>query len=138
MGVLIKTKATRSGSPSPTGPMGIGGPARTDEEAPLNTDARRHLDAPLDLVTALFGPDLGGEPEPATAAVGKVWGSRSTGRGTVLEVRIGWLAGQRYMQFLERTTDDTNKHLGSILIDVTALPDLAACLADLARYEGGR
>ena len=40
------------------------------------------------------------------------------------------------MQFVERTTDDTNKHLGSILIDVTALPNLAACLADLARYEG--
>lgn len=104
---------------------------------PLNTDPLRPLDAALALAEAIFGPDPCDEPEPATAALGKLWGTVHTGRASVMEVRVGWISGRQFLQFLERTSDDTNKHLASILIQADGLLALTEHLIALTRYERG-
>lgn len=103
----------------------------------MNTDGQRHVVGPLDLAQMLFG-DPGEEHEAASlAALGKLWSRVPTGRGTTLEVRVGWLAGVRYFQLLERTNDDLAK-CTTILVDADALPEIAACMTELVRYEGRR
>ncbi len=104
----------------------------------MNTDSVRHPDAPLTLADRIFGTDPLDDFEHASAAVlGKLWSRLPTGRGTVLEVRVGWLAGVQYLQFVE-AAPDSNKCTASILINAAALNELAACMTDLAHYEGGR
>lgn len=98
--------------------------------------SRRHLDAPLALADALFGPDPGDQQQASTAAVGKLWSRLATGRSTVLEVRIGWVAGVQYLQFVE-VEPDTDKCTASILVQAGAIPTLAEQLATLTRYERG-
>ena len=47
----------------------------------------------------------GTEPARSPATLGKVWGRVNTGRGSTLEVRIGWVAGVQYLQFVEAGSD---------------------------------
>ena len=101
----------------------------------MNTDRSRRRDARLALADALFGPDRAESPKATGAALGKLWGRVGTGRGTTFEVRIGWIAGVQYLQFVETGVDDTDK-MASILVRADALGRLADTITTLARYEG--
>jgi hypothetical protein len=91
-------------------------------------------DVRLALAETLFGPDPG-ERSPACAALGKVWERVGTGRGTTLEVRIGWVAGVQYLQFVEAGAEAGEK-TASILVRASAVGQIAEALSHLARYEG--
>ena len=92
-------------------------------------------DSRLALAEALFGPDPGAGQSCSHGALGKVWGRVGTGRGTTLEVRIGWVAGVQYLQFVEAGPNATER-MASILVRASAVGEIAGALADLARYEG--
>lgn len=56
------------------------------------TTPRDALALALALAEGIFGPESDQDNDPSAAPLGKAWARLATGRGTVLEVRIGWIA----------------------------------------------
>jgi hypothetical protein len=87
----------------------------------------------LSLADAVFGP----EPEEHEHhLLGKLWARFSTGRGSELHVRVGWLAGAEFVQILDYVPT-TGNYETSVMVERRALDHLLDALAGLYRHSSG-